>query len=149
MVIPGQLLKGLRPGYLKDNRFVPVGRNGSKTVIAMENPDDLPAQDAVKRLIRAKDFEFCVAFREDIIKMIDMFFDVKRPGLTGGSGSIEEILGQLESGEEIEDEELERYTEEDGAIVQLVSKTIIDAYNRGASDIHIEPRLGKQDAKMP
>jgi type II secretory ATPase GspE/PulE/Tfp pilus assembly ATPase PilB-like protein len=61
-------------------------------------------------------------------------------------GSIEEILGQLDSGEEVLDEELEGVTEEDGAIVQLVNKMIVDAYNRGASDIHIEPRPGKADA---
>ena len=29
--------------------------------------------------------------------------------------------------------------EEDSAVVQLVNKIILDAYNRGASDIHIEP----------
>jgi len=61
-------------------------------------------------------------------------------------GSIEEILGQLDSGEDGLDEELEGVTEEDGAIVQLVNKMIVDAYNRGASDIHIEPRGGKADA---
>jgi len=36
--------------------------------------------------------------------------------------------------------------EEDSAIVQLVNKMIVDAYNRGASDIHIEPRQGKAHA---
>ncbi|MBW2003260.1 MAG: GspE/PulE family protein [Deltaproteobacteria bacterium] len=147
MVIPGQLLKGLRPTYLKNNLFVPVAQSDSRIVIAMENPNYLPAQDAVKGLIFGKDFEFCVSLREDIIKMIDHFFDVKRSSIMGESGgSIEEILGQLDSGEEALDEELEGVTEEDGAIVQLVNKMIVDAYNRGASDIHIEPRIGKADA---
>jgi len=149
MIIPGQLLKGLRPKYLKDNLFVPVGQSDSKIVIAMENPEYLPGQDAVKRLLPGKDFEFCVALKEDILMMIDHFFDVKKSSLSGDSGSIEEILGQLEtSGDEDAqyDEELQRVSEEDGAIVRLVSKTIIDAYNRGASDIHIEPRMGKADA---
>jgi len=147
MVIPGQLLKGLRPTYLKNNLFVPVAQSDSTIVIAMENPNYLPAQDAVKGLIFGKDFEFCVSLREDIIKMIDHFFDVKRSSIMSGSGgSIEEILGQLDSGEEALEEELEGVTEEDGAIVQLVNKMIVDAYNRGVSDIHIEPRLGKTDA---
>jgi type II secretory ATPase GspE/PulE/Tfp pilus assembly ATPase PilB-like protein len=146
MVIPGQLLKGLRPTYLKKNVFVPVAQADSKIVIAMENPDYLPGQDAIKGLIPGKDFEFCVSLKEDIIKMIDHFFDVRRSSLMGNSGSIEDILGQLDSREEDTDEDLEGVTEEDGAIVQLVSKMIIDAYNRGASDIHVEPRMGKTDA---
>ena len=146
MVIPGQLLKGLRPTYLKNNLFVPVAKSDSKIVITMENPDYLPGQDAIKGLIPGQEIEFCVSLREDIIKMIDHFFDVKRSHLTGGSGSIEEILGQLETGEEEVDDGLEGVSEEDGAIVQLVNKMVIDAYNMGASDIHIEPMIGKEDA---
>ena len=137
MVIPGQLLKGLKSTYLKNNFFVPVAQSDSKIVIAMENPNYLPGQDAIKGLISGKEFEFCVSLREDIIKMIDHFFDVKTSSLMGDSGSIEDILGQLDSGEDAADDELEGVSEEDGAIVQLVNKMIVDAYNRGASDIHI------------
>jgi type II secretory ATPase GspE/PulE/Tfp pilus assembly ATPase PilB-like protein len=146
MVIPGQLLKGLKPTYLKNNLFVPVAQSDSKIVIAMENPNYLPGQDAIKGLIPGNEFEFCVSLREDIIKMIDHFYDVKSLSIMGDSGSIEDILGQLDSGAEEGDDDLEGVSEEDGAIVQLVNKMIIDAYNRGASDIHIEPRMGKADA---
>jgi type II secretory ATPase GspE/PulE/Tfp pilus assembly ATPase PilB-like protein len=146
MVIPRQLLKNLRPAFLKNNLFVPVAQSDSKIVIAMENPNYLPAQDTVKGLIQGKEFEFCVSLKEDIHKMIDHFFDVSRSTLNeSGARSIEEILGQLETGEE-EVEEMDGMSEEDGAIVQLVNKMIVDANNRGASDIHIEPRLGKADA---
>lgn len=145
MVIPGQLLKGLKATYLKRNHFVPVCQSDQKIVIAMENPDYLPDQDTIKRLIAGEDFEFCVSLREDIAKMIDLFFDVKRSDLMSKSGSIEDILGQLENGDDEDELELERVTEEDGAVVQLVNKMIVDAYNRGASDIHIEPRMGKSD----
>jgi hypothetical protein len=37
--------------------------------------------------------------------------------------------------------------EEDSAVVQLVNKIILDAYARGASDIHIEPYPGKQNTR--
>ena len=148
MVIPGEILKGLRAGFLKSNVFVPVSLSGNKVVIAMENPDYLPARDTIRRLIPGREFEYCVALREDIFKMIEHFFDVKRSELMNESGSIEDILGQLETNDETFDEELERVSEEDGAIVQLVNKMIIDAYNRNASDIHIEPRSGKAHAHI-
>lgn len=146
MVIPGELLKGLRVTYLKSNIFVPVGQSEGKVVVAMEDPNYLPARDAIKRTIPAKEFEYCVALKEDIFKMIDLFFDVERTEMLKGSGSIEDILGRLEPGSEEYDEELEGLSEQDNAIVQLVNKMIIDAYNRGASDIHIEPRQGKAQA---
>ncbi|UCF73435.1 MAG: GAF domain-containing protein, partial [Deltaproteobacteria bacterium] len=146
MAIPGQLLKGLKPTYLKRSLFVPVDQSESKTVIAMENPDYLPGQDAIRGLIPGKEFEFCVSLKEDIIRMIDYFFDRKRSKLMAGSESIEEILGQLGTGEAEADDEREGVSEEDGATVQLINKMVVDAYDKGASDIHIEPRMGKADA---
>jgi type II secretory ATPase GspE/PulE/Tfp pilus assembly ATPase PilB-like protein len=142
MVIPGQLLKGLKMNFLKKNIFVPLSQSGNKIVVAMENPDYLPARDVISRLIPAKQYEYCVALREDIFRMIDLFFGVK----TKDSGSIEDILGKLDVSEEEDDDDLVGVSEEDSAIVQLVNKMVMDAYNRGASDIHIEPRAGKTNA---
>jgi type II secretory ATPase GspE/PulE/Tfp pilus assembly ATPase PilB-like protein len=147
MVIPGALLKGLRVSYLKNNVFVPVEEADHHVVVAMADPNYLPARDAIKRIIPGRKFEYCVSLREDIFKMIDLFFDVSRTEMLKGSGSsIEDILGQLEGSEEYYDEESNGVTEEDSAIVQLVNKMIVDAYNRGASDIHIEPRQGRANA---
>jgi len=38
--------------------------------------------------------------------------------------------------------------EEDNAVVKLVNKIILDAYARGASDIHIEPFPGKENTRV-
>jgi len=149
MVIPGDVVKGLRQSFLRSNVFVPVSQAGNKVVVAMENPDYLPARDTIRRLIPGRDFEYCVALREDIFKMIDLFFDVRRSELRDtSSGSIEDILGQLEPTEDEDLEDAERVSEEDGAIVQLVNKMVIDAYHRNASDIHVEPRQGKAHAHI-
>jgi type II secretory ATPase GspE/PulE/Tfp pilus assembly ATPase PilB-like protein len=148
MVIPGDLIKGLRASFLKSNVFVPVGQSENKIVIAMENPDYLPARDTIRRLIPGNDFEYCVALKDDIFKMIDLFFDVKKAVWGEERGSIEDILGQLEPTDEENSEDLTRVSEEDSAIVQLVNKMIVDAYNRNASDVHIEPRQGKQNAHI-
>ncbi|MFP3927987.1 MAG: ATPase, T2SS/T4P/T4SS family, partial [Desulfobacteraceae bacterium] len=146
MVIPGHLLKGLKVNFLRNNAVVPVAQSGNVVSVAMENPDYLPARDAIKRLMPGREFEYCVSLKEDIFRMIDLFFDVKRSELLEDSGSIEDILGQLEAAGDEPEEDTERVSEEDGAIVQLVNKMIIDAYNRTASDIHIEPRPGKANS---
>lgn len=146
MVIPGQLLKGLKVNFLRNNVFVPVSQTDNRVTVAMENPDFLPARDTIKQMIPGKDFEFCVSLKDDIFQMIDLFFDVKRTDMLEDTGSIEDLLGQLETGEEEDFDELDRVSEEDGAIVQLVNKMIIDGFNRNASDIHIEPRPGKANS---
>ena len=61
---------------------------------------------------------------------------------------IDDILSQLQD-ETTEMEEAESSVgEEDSAVVQLVNKIILDAYARGASDIHIEPYAGKQNTMV-
>ncbi|MDY6971112.1 MAG: GspE/PulE family protein [Thermodesulfobacteriota bacterium] len=147
MVIPGELLKGLKVNFLRNNVFVPVAQSGDKVVVAMENPNFLPARDAIKRLIHAKQFEYCVSLRDDIYEMIALFFGVKKTDGLTDSGSIEDILGELQPAADDEsDEEIEGIGEDDSAIVKLANKMIIDAFNRGASDIHVEPRPGKAPA---
>ena len=143
--IPGELLKNLKVRFLRNNVFVPICESDGKVTVAMENPGNLPGRDTIRRTIQAKDIEYCVAIREDIFQMIAMFYDVDRTQMLTGSGSIEDILGQLESAEE-EDEEANGMAEDDSAIVQLVNKAIVDAYTRKASDIHIEPGQGKNNA---
>jgi type II secretory ATPase GspE/PulE/Tfp pilus assembly ATPase PilB-like protein len=143
MAIPGELLKGLKVNFLKRNVFVPVSQVGEKVVVVMENPDHLSARDVIKAMMPGKEFEYCVALKEDIFNMINLFFDIDRKDLMSTSESIEDILGQLGVEEEEDDEDMERVSEEDSAIVQLVNKMIVDAYHRGVSDIHIEPRPGK------
>jgi len=146
MIIPGELLKALKPSFLKNNMFVPVSSAGDKVVVVMENPDFLPARDTVKRLVPGKEFEYCVSLKEDIFQMIDLFFNVKRTGFLESTGSIEDLLGQLDTGGDDDFEDAERVSEEDGTIVQLVNKMIVDGYHRNASDIHIEPRPGKANS---
>ncbi len=146
MVIPGQLLKGLKANFLKHSVFTPVSQSGNKVIVAMEDPNYLPARDTIRRLIPSKDFEFCVSIKDDIFEMIDLFFDIKRIGTMEDSGSIEDILGQLGTEEQEDTDDLDRVSEEDGAIVQLVNKMIVDAFNRNASDIHVEPRPGKANS---
>jgi type II secretory ATPase GspE/PulE/Tfp pilus assembly ATPase PilB-like protein len=148
MMIPGELLNGLKANYLKSNVFMPVSKRGENVVVAMEDPSDLLARDAIQKVISAKQIEYCVSLREDIYEMINVFCGGQRLDAVTDSGSIEDILGRLEPSEEEYEAEENGLTEDDSAIVQLVNKMIIDAYNRNASDIHIEPGQGKANAQI-
>ena len=141
MIVPKELLKDLKPNFLVKNLFVPVAGYGGKVIVAMENPDSKATRDIVKRIIEHREIEYCVSIREDILEMIEMFFGTKESDMEP-SGSIEDILGQLQCEEE-DDVQIDTMAEDDSDISQLVNKLIIDAYSRGASHIHIEPRQGK------
>jgi type II secretory ATPase GspE/PulE/Tfp pilus assembly ATPase PilB-like protein len=97
----------------------------------------------IKPLFPEKELVFHVALKEDIEQFITLFYQDDKE-----LSSIEEIIGQLEA-EEDEIEEAERgVTEEDSAIVQMVNKMILDAYDRNASDIHVEPYPGKKHTEV-
>ncbi|MDZ7699327.1 MAG: GAF domain-containing protein [Deltaproteobacteria bacterium] len=65
MVIPGDLLKGLKAGFLRNNGFVPLGETDGKVVVVMEDPDYLPAKDAIKRFL--PDASLSIVYRSEKI----------------------------------------------------------------------------------
>ncbi|MBI9084344.1 MAG: GspE/PulE family protein [Desulfobacterales bacterium] len=141
--IPGELLRHVKVPFMRNNHLVPLRVEDSKIIIAMDNPNDLQKVDMVQALFSGKSLAVHVAFREDIQEYIKLFTQDEKE-----LASMDDILAQL-SAEDAEIDEAEGSVgEEDSAVVQLVNKIIIDAYNRGASDIHIEPYPGKQNTQV-
>jgi len=143
MMVPEKLLAGLKIPFLRTNCWVPLREEDAGTVIAIDNPHDQQKVSEIKSLFPGKDIKFCVALRRDILEMINFFFrDAQQ------QKGIEEILSVMqEETEEIEEAESE-IGEEDSMVVKLVNKIILDAYARGASDIHIEPFPGKENTQV-
>ena len=144
--IPGDLLAKLKHVYLKNNIWVPLVREDGKVKILLDDPQRLDKIDSVKSLIPAEKYEFAVGLKEDILQFLDYFFGTPQES---NDGSIDDILGKLDEGEDEEiDDAADALTEDDSAIVQLVNKIITDAYRKNCSDIHIEPYPGKLGAEI-
>jgi type II secretory ATPase GspE/PulE/Tfp pilus assembly ATPase PilB-like protein len=129
------------PGELASRfRVVPVHFFDNKLVIALENPTDWEALDAV-RFHTNLNIETVMAAKSAIDRMIGLLYS--EPGVQGDS--LEDYLPTSGEGED-DDEPEQEYSEasvQDNVIVRLVNKIIIDAYQQGASDIHIEPYPGR------
>ncbi|MBU2497779.1 MAG: GspE/PulE family protein [Proteobacteria bacterium] len=144
--IPGDLLARLKPAYLRNNLWVPLGSEAGKVKILIDNPQRLDKIDSVKSLIPAAKYEFVVGLKDDILQFLDYFY-----GSSKGpeEGSIDEIISRLDVESEVEVESgAEMLTEDDSVIVQLVNKIITDAYKKKCSDIHIEPYPGREGAEI-
>jgi type II secretory ATPase GspE/PulE/Tfp pilus assembly ATPase PilB-like protein len=65
-------------------------------------------------------------------------------------GNVEDLLGAMgEDGDALESTSVdEASAAADNELVKLVNKVIVDAYNQGASDIHIEPYPGKAKTEI-
>jgi type II secretory ATPase GspE/PulE/Tfp pilus assembly ATPase PilB-like protein len=141
-----EIFTKIKPERLKKERWVPVKIENGTLHLAMEDPTDLGKQDLIRFVYpEYKRLSFNGGFRDDIERFIDHFYNIA-PGSEGGSASISELLNRLESEDEPDIEnEVQRVSEQDSVIVQLVNKIVCDAYNAKASDIHIEPYPGKND----
>jgi type IV pilus assembly protein PilB len=129
-------------------------------VIAMVNPDDLEAQDTVKKILRSKGLEVqrIVITEEDYDKLLDKYFaDEKKreeekkakekKAEEAKIGDVSDIVDNLGDGNldaVDEDSDADLIAGESAAnqapVVALVNKILIRALQDKASDIHVEPQ---------
>jgi len=111
----------------------------------MDDPNNIIKKDTIETLLKTKRIIYDVALEEDIIKYINLFYNTPED-----EHSFTEILGRMEGDDSAqEDEESDEVvTESDSVIMQLVNKIINDAYNRRASDIHVEPNVDRKNVEI-
>lgn len=143
MPIPGELLTNLKVPFMKNNFWVPIRTDGEDAVIAVDNPHDGQKIGEIQTLFPKRKIKLFVALREDILAYIELFTQDEKE-----LASIDDILSKMDDEDDEIIETESGVSEESSAVVQLVNKIIIDAYNRNASDIHIEPFPGKENTKV-
>jgi type II secretory ATPase GspE/PulE/Tfp pilus assembly ATPase PilB-like protein len=140
--IPDDLKARLTPEFLKKNMCAPIEKKEGNLSVAVEDPYDLTRLDAIKAMNLAPRHEFLVGLRSDIVEYVNTSYGVSTPAAE--EADLGRIIMALGTGEDDEEEEPDPNTppeidETDSGIVKLANQIIIDAYNRGASDIHVEP----------
>ena len=137
-------ISGIKEHFFRTTVCAPIKEASGTLLIAVDNPHDLSKIDNIQRVLKAKNFEYGVALKEDIDKFIDYFFGKYNVG------DEEDVFEQLNLADEEEEEEEEEEdivaTDTDSVVVQMANKIIEDAYIKNASDIHIESLTGKRGA---
>jgi type II secretory ATPase GspE/PulE/Tfp pilus assembly ATPase PilB-like protein len=143
-VVDPRLIKGINFDYLKANSWVPLRRDGSTVDVLVDNPKDLQKIEHIQHLMKGATVRFFVGLRKDIMQYLNA-----ASGKHEVQDSIQNILSDLTGDEgshsQEDDDEGTSVSEDDSAVVRLANQIIVDAYKRGASDIHIEPYSAKQD----
>ena len=142
--IPGDLLINLKKDYLRRELWVPLERKDGVIHIIVDDPNNILKRDMIENLLKTKAVRYDVSLPEDIIKFINHFYQSPED-----ESSMTDILGKLDDEEQSqEDEEGEVVTESDSVIMQIVNKIILDAQAKRASDIHVEPNVGKKNVEV-
>jgi type II secretory ATPase GspE/PulE/Tfp pilus assembly ATPase PilB-like protein len=124
----------------------PVERRPGVLVIAVDDPQDLTRLDGIRAMNLSPRYDFYVGMKHDILQYIADSYGEKLDAPGAGPASdadLAKIIDSLGDGEaEVEEEKKDdtpEIDETDSGIVRLANQLIIEAFARGASDIHIEP----------
>ena len=120
-------------------------------VVAMVDPENLEAQDDLKRILRPKGIELkrIVIAQSDYQNLLDRFLDeqVKKEATKKTEAAVDVSLDlenldlNLEETEDEIEDDLGAVNEAQGApVINLVNKILAKALQEGVSDIHIEPQ---------
>jgi type II secretory ATPase GspE/PulE/Tfp pilus assembly ATPase PilB-like protein len=143
--IPPDVKERLTADFLKKNMCAPIEKKEGTLTVAVEDPYDLTKLDAIKAMNLAPRHDFVVALRQDIMQYINENYNAGGSGPAVQEEDLGRIITELGSGEEDEVEGSDEKAPEpeidetDSGVVKLCNQIIIDAYNKGASDIHVEP----------
>ena len=142
MEIPYELLANLKKPFLIQDMWVPLHWEIDHIELLLDDPRDLRKLDHAKALFNTNKFTFSVAIKEDIIAIINHFFSGKkqRPVENEAVPTFDDLPEIAFEEEEEEEEDVEEAVSESSSkVVRLVDQTLITAYRKNASDIHIEP----------
>jgi len=134
---PMDLLKNLKQDYVVSSGWIPIDETKEEgLVILTPDPERIRGSRIVSNIFpKQAKVTYKVCLTRDLMNTIAAFY-----GLGASGGSIDDLLSTLGDDEEdggFSQEDIS--AAQDNELVKLVNKIIIDAYNQGASDIHIEP----------
>src|SRR5207244_5854978 len=140
--IPQDLKERVPSEMWKKYVCAPVERKPGILVVAVDDPQDLTRLDGIRAMNLAPRYEFMVGMKHEILDYIATSYGEPLE-TTVESADLAKIIDELGEGdgraeEEVKDDAPE-LDETDSGIVKLANQLIIEAFSRGASDIHVEP----------
>ncbi len=140
--ISSDLKERVNSDMWKKYTCAPVERRPGVLVLAVDDPQDLTRLDGIRAMNLSPRYDFWVGLKQDILAYIAASYGESLEVSTD-SADLAKIIDSLGEGEgEVEEEKKDdtpEIDETDSGIVRLANQLIIEATQRGASDIHIEP----------
>jgi type II secretory ATPase GspE/PulE/Tfp pilus assembly ATPase PilB-like protein len=147
-VKPAELLKNLKREYVESNLWMPIDDTKDGLLVMCLDPERIRSSRIAANVFPKARIVYRVTTQKDWKDTLNQFYGQETAGVD--TTNVEELLSGLE-GEDIDTEGQssdEVSAAADNELVKLVNKIIVDAYNQGASDIHVEPYPGKAKTEI-
>jgi type II secretory ATPase GspE/PulE/Tfp pilus assembly ATPase PilB-like protein len=136
-----ETLSILSKGMVNKLQVFPIESSSRHFVVATSAPTDPTITDSL-RFITNRQVELVVATAAQIAEAIDKFYNIAEASpvdsLIGEMGNVQATVEEDEKSEE------SVIVQPDSKMITFVNQVLIDAYKKGASDIHFEPGMGKE-----
>jgi len=148
---PAELLKNLKREYVEANQWVPIDDAKEGLTVLCLDPERIRSSRIAANVFPKARLLYKVTTQKDFKETVNQFYGQEAGPAGGDLGNVEDLLGAM--GDDTPGDVVEGSTDEvsaaaDNELVKLVNKVIVDAYNQGASDIHIEPYPGKAKTEI-
>ncbi len=151
VILPAEILTGLNRSFLTKNYWIPIHKEGDKVTLLINDPLNPDRNQNIQQIFAKKEIEYKVGLKIDIVDFLnsslgeDLSAGDSETTIEGMSSLLSALKDEQEDVEVEKDEDdgANAISETDSTIVRLVNKILIDAYDQGVSDIHIEPGIGK------
>ena len=135
---PIDLLRNIKREYVDENHWLPLEDTPAGLLVVSPDPERLRNSRMVNNIFPKSNIVYRVTTQREFAATVDQYF-----GAISDMGSVDELLSGMGESEEGGESVDEASAAADNELVRLVNKIIVEAYQQGASDIHIEPRPGK------
>jgi len=143
---PMDLLKNLKREYVEANQWLPIDDSREGLAVLCLDPERIRTSRVAANVFPKARIVYKVTTRKEFKDTVNHFYGAE----SIDSGDIGDLLSGLEDetfeGEGTGSDDVSAAA--DNELVKLVNKVIVDAYNQGASDIHIEPYPGKAKTEI-
>ena len=140
------LIKSVPADLVRKHQIMPLYRTETRMVVALENPLAIEGLQALGFYTKLK-IDPVMASADDLSGSIRKFY-----GSQGSRESMEDLVFELGSTDLVTPASvisvMDDVSESDNTLVRLVNKIIMDAYEDGASDIHIETMKGNRPTRV-
>ena len=122
---------------IRKHHALPLTKRGNRLYVALSDPTNLQALDEIK-FATGISTEAVIVEDDKLVKIIEKTLDAMDTTMDGLDDADLDDLDISGGDEEPSDDGSEQDTE-DAPIVRFVNKVLLDAINKGASDLHFEP----------
>jgi type II secretory ATPase GspE/PulE/Tfp pilus assembly ATPase PilB-like protein len=147
-VKPMDLLKNLKREYVEGNLWLPIDEAKEGLSVLCLDPERIRSSRIASNVFPKSKLIYKVTTQKEFKETVNQFYGAESAD-TGDIGDMLAGLGNEDESEAGDGTDVDDVSAAaDNELVKLVNKIIIDAYNQGVSDIHIEPYPGKAKTEI-